>query len=415
MATQIRANTTREKVGSRVTLFRTPASPMWHAEHYDRGRQFRRSLRTHSLKQARALAQKIDAEIVLGQHNPQRHRARLADAVEQYLTSVRGRGRQPGTLEFYQRDLRQFVAFAAEQRAEYLDEVTARLLEEYEERLSKQGPPVLGDVDKDPTRQTRPNGPKTIRNRLKNVRQLIRWALKRRLVREDPAPGYELPRESESDRTVFSPEELAAILAEPDPLYRDVFDFLRLTGLRSGEVCWLTRDDIDLDGRVVRVRPKACPVTGMRWIPKHGRGRVVPLCGPALEIARRAPESSTAPWLFPAPEGRRPGRLTPNRIHKALARRLRQAGIERGTIHTLRHVYCTFMASQGVDPFKLMRYLGHRKLDTVLTYYSPRTEDLQVGLEDVDFARMLPGEADDDKQEPRKPPVGAARDSDTTS
>ena len=36
------------------------------------------------------------------------------------------------------------------------------------------------------------------------------------------------------------------------PLFADVFRFLALTGLRQGELFWLTRDDIDIERRVIQ-------------------------------------------------------------------------------------------------------------------------------------------------------------------
>jgi hypothetical protein len=55
------------KIGRRVTIYRTPASPNGYIDYSIGGRQYRESLlRTKSMKQAKQLAHHKDAELILG-------------------------------------------------------------------------------------------------------------------------------------------------------------------------------------------------------------------------------------------------------------------------------------------------------------------------------------------------------------
>jgi len=241
------------------------------------------------------------------------------------------------------------------------------------------------------------NKPKTIRSKMKTIRQMIKWAVRRRLIEHDPAPGYRLPPDIKLKPKPFDPAELRQILSAAEQPFRELFDFLRMTGLRNDEICWLLKEDVDPAIRFIHVRQKVCPFTGQTWRPKHGNDRVVPLCSEAAKIVRNLLSSNDSPWLFVAPDtwGSRPGQFKKGRIWHGLKNVLKRTGIDHGTVHTFRHAFCSFLANQGVSPFLVMKFMGHSSLDIVMTYYSAATSDLLAGMVGVDFTLMVgPQEVD---------------------
>jgi hypothetical protein len=86
----------RIKVGGRVTIYRTEASPNWYLDYSVDGHQFRQSLKTHNKKQAQRLAEKKDAELVLGMADgPTRRGPRIRDAANDHLNYLqRSAGRR---------------------------------------------------------------------------------------------------------------------------------------------------------------------------------------------------------------------------------------------------------------------------------------------------------------------------------
>jgi len=231
---------------------------------------------------------------------------------------------------------------------------------------------------------------------MKTIRQLIRFSLKRRMIGEDPSPGYFLPAEVKTKAYCWSPQELKAILDHADPLVKEIFDFLRYTGLRSKELCWLTKQDLDLKQGQVQIRRKVCPQTDRTWRPKHGNERVIPLCPQAMEIARKAWQSSPGPWLFYAPDttGKQHGHWQSQRLWKLLKKAMREAKVTKGTIHTFRHVFCSFLANHAkekVTPFQVMKLMGQRSLDIVLMYFHASDQELCAAVAGVDFGTMLQG------------------------
>jgi integrase len=273
--------------------------------------------------------------------------------------------------------------------------VDEQLLEDYQKRLKNAG--MRGIVHQAKLgRRIGRNAPKTIRKKLKSVRQLIRWGLKRRLLREDPAAGFQLPPEPKQDAFCWSTEEFRQLCDHAEQPWLDLLRFLAYTGLRSDELCWLTSDDVSLNSRpFVRIRRKNCPQTGVAWQPKHGKERIVPLCPPAVEIGRRALAASPGPWLFWSPKarGKQQGHYRTEAIWWALQRIKARAGIRRGTVHTTRHFFCAFAANAGVSPFKVMKILGHGSLDIVLRYYHIADAELLAALDAVPFDKLSAGGA----------------------
>ncbi len=379
----------RERVGDRVSIFRVSGSPNWYINFSDGKRQRRYSLGTRNKKRALGLAKKKDAELVLGiAETPAKRDIGIDEAKNIYLKSLKLRGRDAGTLDGYARDLVQFTAFASSRTVLRLAHVTPELLEEYQELLATKG---LRGIIRQPKlgRRLGPNAPKTVRNKLKTVRQLLRWAVRRKLLREDPGSGYQLPPEPKGKAHCWLPEEYKLIRENAEQPWLDLFNFLAMTGLRSDELCWLLKEDVCLEGRPhLLIRRKVCPQTGRVWQPKHGRERVVPLCPPAAEIARRAYATSPEPWLFWAPRGPQRGHYQPDAVWRALRRTLQRAGISRGTVHTFRHWFCSFAANNNVAPFKVMAILGHGSLEIVLRYYHLGQDELLTSLDGLPYEQI---------------------------
>src|SRR3990172_8308454 len=81
----------------------------------------------------------------------------------------------------------------------------------------------------------------------------------------------------------LSAEEIGKVLAAARPEVRPMLQLLIFTGLRKGEVRHLKWSDVDLNNRLLHVRPKET------WGPKtESSARTVPLCDPAVEALQMA-------------------------------------------------------------------------------------------------------------------------------
>jgi integrase len=384
----ISTNYEKQRVGSRCTIFKSGSSPKWYIGFSDGGRQYRKSLKTTNKKQAIRLAQNYDAKLVLGHLNDKKE-CTLPELVSAYKSFVQ-RHEKPGTLKSYSIDLNDLLAYTNWRSVTKATALNAQFLEEYEDFLAKKGMEGI-IVHRPKTAKRRPVGQQTLHKKLKIVKQMMNWAVERAMLREDPSKGYRIPSRPDDQAYCWSPEEVNKLRQRARPNYLDTYDFLRLTGIRVDEFCWLELCDLDLERGFIFIRAKKCKQTGKEWEPKHGGERIVPLCPEAVEIARRAAATSQGPWLFYAPNTRRRqlGHYTPHRIWTSVKSAMKRAGLTRGTTHTFRHVFCSFLANNNVPPLQVMKIMGHQSLDIILAYYHVTDDQLRDAVKGLSFAAML--------------------------
>lgn len=385
---QLEAELIDEDLGVRI-MRTAQSSKWWYVQYNVAGRQKHRSLRTRNVKEARRLAKDQAAKLRLGQHDEQGSRLlRLDHAIEQYLKSLAVAGKDPRTIVHYETNLRQLKWYAAQRGVRHLARLNAELLETFQAELAEPGLPMPDKQGQVGSRKPRRNSPKTVLDKLKTVRFLINWCLRRKLIREDPAAGYRLPPRPHSRGVAYAPAEVQAICAAAEQPFRDMFQFLALTGLRISEMLWLTVRDVDLDKRLVWIRTKQIPETGEAWkVLKHGDERVIPLCVQALTIVQEALTRACGPWLFGTADGKR---YDYPFLAKQLGQAKQKAGVtKQGKFHGFRHAFCSYLANAGVPPFQVMTLMGHTSLDIVLMYYHTSTDQLAGALESANLDGMV--------------------------
>lgn len=171
--------------------------------------------------------------------------------------------------------------------------------------------------------------------------------------------------------------------------YADLIVLLH-TGLRVGELCAITKQDIDFEHRTLRVSKQLQRYTdGVVKItqPKTDAGdRFIPLDRAAQEailsiLSNRKPYkvepmiNGYAGFVFMTKQGN----VAKPQMYEALCRR-----IERGfnnthtmqirlTPHVFRHTFCTNLVRGGIDPASLQYLMGHSKAQISLDVYTDKT------------------------------------------
>ena len=56
-------------------------------------------------------------------------------------------------------------------------------------------------------------------------------------------------------------------------------------------------------------------------------------------------------------------------MNTALTKLCSRNGLPHITVHSLRHMYCTILASQGVSLIKISALVGHQSVSTTFLYY----------------------------------------------
>lgn len=270
----------------------------------------------------------------------------LGEGAKAFLRTLEGRNASPETIRAYSTSLAQFLGYLTECYPAGLraDEVQQEDIEEYLIALSRRG---LSGV--------------TRANRLAAIRELFRFLVKRGLIPHSPAIEVSIPKREQKGRVWLRPDEYTKLLSAAGGHPRD-FCILQLflqTGLRVSELCGLEVDDVDIAGKLLRVR--------------HGKGqqaRDIPLEKKAIRALKTWLDLRgfvpTTTALFTNRYGQG---LSDRSVRELLTTYRQAAGItKRATPHSLRHTFASYKARAGVPLPMLKDMLGHAKLSTTQIY-----------------------------------------------
>ncbi len=124
-------------------------------------------------------------------------------------------------------------------------------------------------------------------------------------------------------------------------------------GLRREEALWLTRNDVDLESRLIRVQAKT--VDGIFWQPKTKKNRVVPISDALLEILCQHAASVNSVWFFASPAGKR---WDPDNFSQHLREINVGAGLHWSCLD-YRHTFGSQLAQKGVSLYKIATLMGN--------------------------------------------------------
>jgi len=214
--------------------------------------------------------------------------------------------------------------------------------------------------------------------RLAALRTFARYLVREELVAEDPTALIGAPRKEQTLPAHLAGSEMDRLLAAPDPTTvvgrrdRAILELFYASGLRLSELAGLDLDDVNLAGRMARVRGKG------------GKERLVPFNQAAAAAIRAMlvdPRDARPGAGRSTGEGRhsrrrhalflnmRGGRLTTRSIDRIVRRYVGEAGLGR-TIspHALRHTFATHLLQAGADLRAIQELLGHAELSTTQRY-----------------------------------------------
>jgi integrase len=156
-----------------------------------------------------------------------------------------------------------------------------------------------------------------------------------RLVENPPRQGF------------FEHAEYLKIREELPPPYQDVLDFAYYSGWRRNEILYLTWDEVDLSGGVIRLAPDRS---------KTKTGRVLPISPPLKAVLKRRAHQrhNGDPRVF-----RRDG-VTVRAWRHALRDACRRAGVPHRILHDCRRTAARNLVRAGVPERVAMLLTGHK-------------------------------------------------------
>ena len=231
---------------------------------------------------------------------------------------------------------------------------------------------------------------------------------------KNPTKGVRIPNKKDKDFHVLSRDEQAFFFETAAGTYYDnMFNVAVNTGLRPGELFALTRDDLDLDKKVIHVRktllyakfegeehksfrigpPKT--KTSIRDVPINS------ICEKYLRrqftlkemISKKFPKEGEFSNLLFVTSLNNP--LNVQTFNDAIRRIIDLRNemldeIEKLSYfggHTFRHTFATRCLEAGVKPKTIQSYLGHATLEMTMNLYVHTTES--VKMEEIDLLEKI--------------------------
>lgn len=279
-------------------------------------------------------------------------------------------GVRRSTSALYTSNLDSVLKFLKQNHVQFWNQVDARILEKLADQMEQES-----------------YAPKTIAERVKLVKQVVKW-----LIQEEHLTGCEpirlKLRRFESERPhCWCPEEVEAMLnlCEADPNLGELYDVivcLACTGLRISELASLRCSDIDLERDVLQLTDETGHKSESRRQLKNGRSRSLPLHPDLRAVLARRPRTGT--YVFEATRG---GKLHITRLRLQfkehvvlkLADRFPAAtgeqGFKDGRFHSFRHYFCSQCANANIPERMVMEWLGHADSEMVRHYYHLHDEE----------------------------------------
>jgi site-specific recombinase XerD len=326
-----------EPVGEHVRIYRR--GRVWYANYQAGRKQHRVSLKTTNKKAALRKALRIDTELATGQWKPATETATVEVAIAAYLEKLRADDLAPKTLGKYEMLLKRIGAMAVARNARDVSHLDLGFVDAYRIMRTKAGA-----------------NQKTIYGETVFLRQLVNFALTRNMVEKDPLLGIKLKKPKPTRQPCWTAAEVTQILAAAPSEVLPALTLLAETGMRFGELQWLTWDDVELrenDG-AIHVRQKD------GWRPKSGDQRTIPLSVAAQAVLRLLPR--TWRWvvtMMPSQMCPSQGRQwTERRLLAALKSIIEPLGLP-GKLHTFRHYFISNALLNGMPEAMVRKWVGH--------------------------------------------------------
>lgn len=148
------------------------------------------------------------------------------------------------------------------------------------------------------------------------------------------------------------------------------------TGLRIGEVCALTWNDIDLEESVIHIRHNLQRVKSddgqknntmiLLQTPKTETScRVIPIPPVLLPLLQKQRQDPDQYFI----KGKKKPWAEPRTLQYRFTRILKACGLEHFNFHILRHAFATHCIAEGFDLKSLSEILGHSSAQVTLNFY----------------------------------------------
>ena len=210
---------------------------------------------------------------------------------------------------------------------------------------------------------------KTMNNQLVAI---FNYAVRFYNLKENPChKAGSIGKKNADEMNIWSTEEFGKFINSEklvNPIAKTGFQILFWTGLRIGELLALTREDIDLEKKTLRVNKSYQRLKGRDIIttPKTPRSnRIIEISDNLVNVLENYFEK-----LYDLKKKDRIFQCTKYLFEHEIKRIAKAENMESIRLHDLRHSHASLLIHLGVNPVLISKRLGHEKVETTLNTYS---------------------------------------------
>ncbi len=208
--------------------------------------------------------------------------------------------------------------------------------------------------------------PKTVKEELNLLRNMMNRALRFELISSVPIKHYPIIKIDNVRKRVFEVEEFGRLISVCPLWLRRIVLMAWGTGMRQNEIIQLEWREVDLSYGFVRLGASKT---------KTNEARSVRLLPEVLEMFKDIPRQIHSPRVFLSAT-QKPIQKWDGRCAKAWKKALKDAGIKDATFHDLRHDFVTRAMRSGNSSHVVMKQVGHKTESMLRRYHLVDEQDL---------------------------------------
>ncbi len=231
---------------------------------------------------------------------------------------------------------------------------------------------------------------KTVLNYHRLVSSILETAVKWQVILSNPCSRVKPPKAERKEARYLDDTEAIMILEklEQEPLkYRTMFTLLLYSGMRRGEICGLTWDDIDMKNGIIDINKSSLYLPGKGVFDDQTKSansaRSIKVPGFVIELLQqyRKEQINEILTLGTAWEGKLDGTgkiftqsmgkpIHPHTVTDWFEKFIARHNLPSACVHSLRHTNATLMIASGVDLRTVSKRLGHAQMSTTANIYT---------------------------------------------
>lgn len=212
-------------------------------------------------------------------------------------------------------------------------------------------------------------GGKSKRIYLSVIKGILDEAFYDEVIEKNPVSKIRLPKLTRSIIHPFTPDEVNSILLSAEMNnYKNYLNIAFFTGMRSGEIIGLKKEDIDIKNKILKVR-RTRSRFGESSPKTRGSLRDIPILDSLLPLVETLYNLHDHDYLFKT-QYNEPYRDTNVFVDRYWKPSLESLNLEYRRPYNTRHTYATNMLYRNlVTPVELAQMLGHSSTEMVFNIY----------------------------------------------